>query len=44
MATQVLGQIDLNGTIVTADALHTVKATWTGSPQVMMQIGVHGSK
>ena len=27
MATQVLGQIDLNGTIVTADALHTVKAT-----------------
>jgi predicted transposase YbfD/YdcC len=27
MATQVLGQIDLNGKIVTADALHTVKAT-----------------
>jgi predicted transposase YbfD/YdcC len=27
MAAQVLGQIDLNGTIVTADALHTVKAT-----------------
>ena len=27
MATAVLGQIDLNGTIVTADALHTVKAT-----------------
>src|SRR5260370_37876232 len=27
MATEVLGQIDLHGTIVTADALHTVKAT-----------------
>src|SRR5260370_11770302 len=27
MATVVLGQIDLNGKIVTADALHTVKAT-----------------
>jgi predicted transposase YbfD/YdcC len=27
MATQVLAQVDLNGTIVTADALHTVKAT-----------------
>jgi predicted transposase YbfD/YdcC len=27
MATEVLGQIDLNGKIVTADALHTVKAT-----------------
>jgi predicted transposase YbfD/YdcC len=27
MATAVLGQIDLNGTIVTADALHTVTAT-----------------
>jgi predicted transposase YbfD/YdcC len=27
MATQVLGQVDLNGKIVTADALHTVKAT-----------------
>jgi predicted transposase YbfD/YdcC len=27
MVTQVLGQIDLNGTIVTAGALHTVKAT-----------------
>jgi len=27
MATQVLGQIDLAGKIVTADALHTVKAT-----------------
>lgn len=27
MATQVLGQVDLNGTIVTADALHTAKAT-----------------
>jgi predicted transposase YbfD/YdcC len=27
MATQVLGQIDLHGKIVTADALHTVKAT-----------------
>jgi hypothetical protein len=27
MATEVLGQIDLNGAIVTADALHTVKAT-----------------
>ncbi|HEV2244475.1 MAG TPA: ISAs1 family transposase, partial [Streptosporangiaceae bacterium] len=27
MATGVLGQIDLNGKIVTADALHTVKAT-----------------
>ena len=27
MATAVLGQIDLNGTLVTADALHTVKAT-----------------
>jgi hypothetical protein len=27
MATEVLGQIDLNGTIVTADAPHTVKAT-----------------
>jgi predicted transposase YbfD/YdcC len=27
MATQVLGQLDLNGKIVTADALHTVKAT-----------------
>ena len=27
MATQVLGQVDLTGTIVTADALHTVKAT-----------------
>jgi predicted transposase YbfD/YdcC len=27
MATQVLSQVDLNGTIVTADALHTVKAT-----------------
>jgi predicted transposase YbfD/YdcC len=26
-AAEVLGQIDLNGTIVTADALHTVKAT-----------------
>jgi predicted transposase YbfD/YdcC len=27
MAAQVLGQVDLNGKIVTADALHTVKAT-----------------
>ena len=27
MATVVLGQIDLHGTLVTADALHTVKAT-----------------
>jgi predicted transposase YbfD/YdcC len=27
MAAEVLGQIDLNGKIVTADALHTVKAT-----------------
>ena len=27
MATAVLGQIDLHGTLVTADALHTVKAT-----------------
>ncbi len=27
MATVVLGQVDLNGKIVTADALHTVKAT-----------------
>ena len=27
MATAVLGQIDLNGAVVTADALHTVKAT-----------------
>ena len=27
MATVVLGQIDLNGKVVTADALHTVKAT-----------------
>ena len=27
MATVVLGQIDLRGTLVTADALHTVKAT-----------------
>jgi len=27
MATQVLGQVDLNGKIVTADALHTEKAT-----------------
>jgi predicted transposase YbfD/YdcC len=27
MATAVLGQIDLHGTVVTADALHTVKAT-----------------
>ena len=27
MATEVLGQIDLDGTLVTADALHTVKAT-----------------
>ncbi len=27
MATEVLGQIDLHGKIVTADALHTVKAT-----------------
>jgi len=27
MATAVLGQIDLNGKLVTADALHTVKAT-----------------
>ena len=27
MATQVLGRVDLNGKIVTADALHTVKAT-----------------
>jgi len=27
MAAQVLGQMDLNGTVVTADALHTVKAT-----------------
>jgi hypothetical protein len=27
MATHVLGQVDLNGKIVTADALHTVKAT-----------------
>jgi predicted transposase YbfD/YdcC len=27
MATHVLGQLDLNGTVVTADALHTVKAT-----------------
>jgi predicted transposase YbfD/YdcC len=27
MATVVLGQIDLKGTVVTADALHTVKAT-----------------
>jgi predicted transposase YbfD/YdcC len=27
MATVVLGQIDLHGTVVTADALHTVKAT-----------------
>jgi hypothetical protein len=27
MATQVLGQVGLNGKIVTADALHTVKAT-----------------
>jgi hypothetical protein len=27
MATAVLSQIDLNGKIVTADALHTVKAT-----------------
>jgi predicted transposase YbfD/YdcC len=27
MAAVVLGQIDLNGTVVTADALHTVKAT-----------------
>src|SRR5260370_41916557 len=27
MATEVLGQLDLHGTIVTADALHTVKAT-----------------
>jgi predicted transposase YbfD/YdcC len=27
MAAQVLGQVDLNGAIVTADALHTVKAT-----------------
>ena len=27
MATVVLGQIDLNDKIVTADALHTVKAT-----------------
>ena len=27
MAAVVLGQIDLNGKIVTADALHTVKAT-----------------
>jgi predicted transposase YbfD/YdcC len=27
MATEVLGQVDLNGKIVTADALHTVKAT-----------------
>ena len=27
MATEVLGQIDLDGKIVTADALHTVKAT-----------------
>lgn len=27
VATQVLGQVDLNGKIVTADALHTVKAT-----------------
>src|SRR5262249_56179743 len=27
MASEVLGQVDLNGTIVTADALHTVTAT-----------------
>ena len=27
MAAVVLGQIDLNGKVVTADALHTVKAT-----------------
>jgi len=27
MATRVLGQVDLNGKVVTADALHTVKAT-----------------
>jgi len=27
MATEVLGQIDLHGTLVSADALHTVKAT-----------------
>jgi predicted transposase YbfD/YdcC len=27
MATAVLGQIDLHGTLVTADALHMVKAT-----------------
>ena len=27
MAKVVLGQIDLHGTLVTADALHTVKAT-----------------
>lgn len=33
MAAVVLGQIDLTGKIVTADALHTVKATarWSGS-------------
>ena len=32
MATVVLGQIDLNNKIVTADALHTVKATGASHP------------